>query len=219
MSTDRRIGIALPSGASPAVSLDVNGKVRISDDINNPLPGTLRYTPASGFEGYHSGTWSSMVYPTSGSKWLVGPLSTVVLSPSTEHQIVNYAFHIQDIISNPQIQDHYEVPADGTYMLHMQVSLIQNGTSNTPVDNGIVELKFKRNGNPFPGAKSRYIIDLIKGNAHQVEKSIMVQLSKGDEVSFHITSFINQSGVDISLTAGNGPGTGFDTLLRAYRIE
>jgi len=45
---------------SPDQALDINGKVRISDDVKTPTAGTVRYNSSSSdFEGYDGAAWNS----------------------------------------------------------------------------------------------------------------------------------------------------------------
>ena len=217
---NRRLGIGLPATATPAFLLDVNGKMRLSDDATTALPGSIRYTQNEGFQGFHSGTWSSMVNPSIGTKWMVGPLLPSILTPGSMHQVTSYVFHIEDFIHSPQIQDHYEVLQTGTYMINFQASISQSNISgNQQVDNGIVDLLIRKNDQNITGGKSRFIVDLVNGYTTQLETSVMIKLNAGDDITFYVLSHIDIPDVNIRLESGNTSGGGFDTLMRAHRID
>ncbi len=216
---NRRLGIGLPATATPAFLLDVNGKMRLSDDATSALPGALKYTQGNGFQGFHNGAWTSMENPTRGTKWMVGPLSSHTLIPNTIYQVTNYAYHIEDFIHSPRIEDRYEVLQAGTYLIHFQATLTQiNTTSTGTIDNGIIELLIRKNGQNITGGRSRFITDFVPGYSTQLETSIMVTLDVGDDITFHVLSEIDIPGKEIRLAPGNSSG-GFNTLMRVHRID
>lgn len=62
---------------SPSQRLEVNGKVKITDDGNAPSSGTIRYnTTLKDFEGFNGTTWQSFTKPVNTEYW--GELNRVI---------------------------------------------------------------------------------------------------------------------------------------------
>lgn len=58
MALNAQVGVNNPN---PEQALDVNGKVKITDDATAPTAGTIRYTTVSDdFEGYNGTQWKSL---------------------------------------------------------------------------------------------------------------------------------------------------------------
>ncbi|CAH8283789.1 hypothetical protein EV196_102637 [Mariniflexile fucanivorans] len=58
LNLNAQVGI---NNNSPEQTLDVNGKLKITDDANTPTAGTIRYTTFSDdFEGYNGTEWKSL---------------------------------------------------------------------------------------------------------------------------------------------------------------
>ena len=64
LSLTAQVGV---NNTTPEQALDVNGKIKLTDDATAPSAGTLRYNDADGdFEGYNGSEWKSLTTAGAG---------------------------------------------------------------------------------------------------------------------------------------------------------
>lgn len=73
---------------SPAQKLEVNGKIKIADDVNTSTAGTIRYnTTLQDFEGFNGTIWQSFTKPVNTEYW--GALNNLVVEINPTNSIDN----------------------------------------------------------------------------------------------------------------------------------
>jgi len=117
LSTNAQVGVNNPN---PEQALDVNGKVKITDDSNDPTAGTMRYNDSeSDFEGFNGVDWKSFTQARNGipsnAQFVTGRVGGLPLQSSPSTNII-FIDHNNVALINPL------VPA-GKYLLITGISI------------------------------------------------------------------------------------------------